>query len=163
VVLVGSDPAPKCVDAAEPFTGGSGRLIDNALSQARRTRADVFITNAVHCFLPDPPPTRQQIENHLPHLRGELEIVSPRLVIGMGKSAEKALRLIYPGAVEWAPRRRPPQSPGPPLLFFVKHPNRIRQWERAVEPEYVRRLAAAIRWAFRVAGSPASDDKTAVQ
>jgi DNA polymerase len=149
-VLVGSDPAPKCVDADEPFTGGSGDLIDDALHAARRDRDDVFITNAVHCFLPDPPPTRQQIDNHLPHLAGELEVIAPCLVIGMGRPAEKALRSIYPGAVEWTPRRRPPQSPRLPVVLFVKHPNRIRQWEPAEKPEYVRRLAAAIRWAFRV-------------
>ena len=74
----------------------------------------------------------------------------------MGKPAEKALRLIYPGAVEWTPRRRPPQSLLP-VLLYMKHPNRIRQWERAAEPEYVRRLATAIRWAFRAVGSPDRD------
>lgn len=157
VVLVGQAPAPKCIGVG-PFTGGSGELIDAALGAAGRDRSEVFITNAVHCFLPNHrPPRAGEIDTHLPHLRGELEIVSPRLVIGMGRSAEKALRSLYPGAVEWSPRRRTPRPSGPPLLLFVKHPNRIRQWERAEEPAYVRRLATAIRWAFAIATADRAD------
>ncbi|MCV7383592.1 uracil-DNA glycosylase family protein [Mycolicibacter longobardus] len=157
VALVGQAPAPKCV-GARPFTEGSGKLIDAALEAVDLSPDRVFITNAVHCHLPDHrPPTAREIATHLPHLRDELDIVSPSLVIGLGKHAEKALRSIYPGAVElrWpftTPSARQAQrleAAGAPLLLFAPHPNRIRQWEPANKPMYVRRLASALAWAWR--------------
>jgi uracil-DNA glycosylase family 4 len=35
-----------------PFTGGSGRLIDDALALAGMPKNSIFITNVVHCHPP---------------------------------------------------------------------------------------------------------------
>jgi uracil-DNA glycosylase len=79
-----------------PFTGGSGRVLDRSLAIAGIAKHEVFITNVVHCHPPDDRPSRpHEIENCRPYLHRELEIVQPRLVIGLGRDAEDALKSAY--------------------------------------------------------------------
>lgn len=49
VVLVGQSLCKKCMESRIPFTGGSGRYIDQALDLAGREKSEVFTTNLVHC------------------------------------------------------------------------------------------------------------------
>ena len=41
------------MDTKVPFTGGSGRLIDDILEMAGLDKPDIFITNVVHCHPPN--------------------------------------------------------------------------------------------------------------
>lgn len=110
VMIVGQSLCTKCMKSQVLFDGGCGLMLDEALGQTGRppgrTKDDVFITNVVHCH---PPNNRKSLkrekENCSGHLRAELAIVSPRLLIGLGDDARDALRLIYPKARElaWEP------------------------------------------------------------
>ncbi|SIG32353.1 uracil-DNA glycosylase family protein [Mycobacteroides abscessus] len=154
VALVGQSLCEKCMQTRIPFTEGSGELIDEAISLAGlKKKRDVFISNAVHCHPPKNRPSHQhEIVNCSPFLHRELEIVRPRLVITLGRDAERVMRFFYPRARVAeppfeAPRGRLPK--GVPLVFAAKHPSWIqRQHDDVLEDEYVSGLAAAIRWSF---------------
>lgn len=154
VALVGQSLCEKCMDSQVPFTGGSGDLIDEAIKRAGvKKKRDVFISNAVHCHPPKNRESRRhEIVNCAPFLHRELEIVRPRLVITLGRDAERVMRFFYPRARVSVPPFEPPRGrlpKGVPLVFAAKHPSWIqRQHDDVLEDEYVSGLAAAIRWSF---------------
>jgi DNA polymerase len=156
VVLVGESPAAKCMGAV-PFTGGSERILVAALTRARRTRDDVFITNTIHCHPPgDRDPLPEEITKCRRYLRSELNIVRPRLVIGLGKTyVHPALRSIYPDALELTPPFRVPRLPKPepeagdPLCLLFPHPRWIMTRAAPMRDDYQAALARALRWGFR--------------
>lgn len=155
VALVGQSLCQKCMESQVPFTGGSGELIDQSIARAGHDKKDVFISNAVHCHPPKNRPSHEhEIVNCSPFLHRELEIVRPRLVITLGRDAERALSFFYPRARTCRqpfeiPRGRLPK--GVPYIFHAKHPSWIqRQHDELLEADYVSGLAAAIRWSFHL-------------
>ncbi|CAA0132351.1 Type-4 uracil-DNA glycosylase [Mycolicibacterium vanbaalenii] len=153
VVLVGQSLCEKCMETQIPFTEGSGDLIDDGIKRAGRQKENLFISNAVHCHpLKNRASHQHEIVNCSPFLHRELEIVRPRLVITLGRDAERVLRFFYPrariSALPFeAPRGRLPK--GVPYIVNAKHPSWIqRQHDDALEDEYASSLAAAIRWSF---------------
>ena len=153
VALVGQSLCEKCMETQVPFTGGSGRLIDDALALAGMPKNSIFITNVVHCH---PPGNRKshdhEIINCCSFLHRELELVQPRLIISLGRDAERVLRFIYPRArmLTWpfvSPRDR--QSSSAPCLLVARHPSWIkRQHDASLEEQYVAGLTEAVIWSF---------------
>lgn len=139
VVIVGQSLCRQCMEPQEPFYGGSGTLLDRCFIKAGVEKKKLFITNVVHCH----PPKNQEslqlwIKRCTPHLHEELEIVQPRLVIGLGEDAEAALTAYY----------RKSRDLLTPALMFAKHPSWIlRKHDSALEQEYVNGLARALSWA----------------
>lgn len=153
VALVGQSLCEKCMSTQIPFTGGSGDLIDASIALAGHEKTDVFISNAVHCHPPKNRASHQhEIVNCSPFLHRELDIVRPRLVITLGRDAERVLRFFYPRARTSEPPFEPPLGrlpKGVPYIFNAKHPSWIqRQHSDELAEEYVSNLAAAIRWSF---------------
>lgn len=144
-----------CMRAQIPFTGGSGRFLNLALERAGLSKSDIFTTNVVHCHPPgNRPSLPHEIANCRPYLLRELEIVQPRLVVGLGKDASAALRDVYPNAdkLPWpfaATGCRQPTAASPKLLA-VPHPSGIKWQPQAQREEYVESLASALQWAFGV-------------
>lgn len=96
-----------------PFDGGSGRLLNRALEEAGTTKDAVFTTNVVDWHpLNSYQLTQRDISNETPRLKRELDAVSPKLVICLGKVAETTLRTLYPDAriFRWRSRRRASRS-----------------------------------------------------
>lgn len=153
VALVGQSLCEKCMESQVPFTGGSGELIDAGIKLAGRKKHDVFISNAVHCHPPKNRASHQhEIVNCSPFLYRELKIVRPRLLITLGRDAERIASFFYPRARCSEPPFEPPRGRLPkdvPYVFAAKHPSWIqRQHDDDLETEYVSGLAAAIRWSF---------------
>jgi DNA polymerase len=153
VALVGQSLCEKCMESQIPFTGGSGELIDAGIKLAGREKKDVFISNAVHCHPPKNRASHQhEIVNCAPFLHRELEIVRPRLVITLGRDAERVVSFFYPRARVSVPPFEIPRGrlpKGVPYIFNAKHPSWIqRQHDDRLEDDYVSGMAAAIRWSF---------------
>lgn len=91
IMVVGQNTCqPKCLESGIPFTGGSGRLLDDGLAACKLTRKDVFITNRVKCATKGNQLPSQEMEtNCLFFLKLELAFVKPRLVITLGKFAAR--------------------------------------------------------------------------
>lgn len=153
VVLVGQSLCEKCMDTQIPFTGGSGDLIDEGIALAGLRKDQVFISNAVHCHPPKNRASHQhEIVNCAPFLHRELELVRPRLVITLGRDAERVVRFFYPGARFVEPPFVPPRGRlprGVPIVFHAQHPSWVkRKHDDQRDLRYTRDLAAAIRWSF---------------
>lgn len=78
-----------------PFTGRSGKVFDQLLSDIGMNREDVYITNIVKCHPPgnrDPLPTEQ--DACMPYLKYETLLLRPRIIVCLGRIA--AQRIIRP-------------------------------------------------------------------
>lgn len=88
IMVVGQSLCARCMKTQVPFSGGSGRLLDSALERSNLRKADIFVTNVVHCH------TRgnrksfpHEIANCLEYLMKEIELVGPKAIIALGKDA----------------------------------------------------------------------------
>jgi uracil-DNA glycosylase family 4 len=160
VAIVGEALCFKCMQAREPFVGGSARILEDAFKRAGVAKAQLFITNSIHCHPPgDRDPYPHETRNCAGFLRAELrEIVQPRLVIGVGKFAKEAVQSLYKSEarreLNWpfrVPRPRLSDSPDATYLLFPKHPYHIMTRSAPERELYIRRLARAIEWGFATA------------
>jgi uracil-DNA glycosylase len=150
VFIIGQSLCKPCMESQIPFTGGSGLLLDRAFRLANVRKDQLFITNVVHCHPPDNRSSYpSEIENCTEYLCRELAIVQPKLVIGLGRDAEKWLRhyanmcpLIW--SVDLSPTELTEIA-----YLFVYHPAYFMyRGTSQQETTYIEHLASAIRWAF---------------
>jgi DNA polymerase len=152
VAIVGQSLCGPCMATQIPFTGGSGRIIDDALRLAHLTKDQVFTTNVVHCH---PPGNRasepHEIENCSEYLRRELELVGPTLIVGLGRDAARWLDA-------WADGKCPvlhsftsqTRITYKPTILLLPHPAYVLRQPEAVRQKYISELAQAIRNAATV-------------
>lgn len=158
VAIVGQSLCRKCMESGIPFTGGSGRYIDDALQIAGREKRDLFITNVVHCHPPSDRPSHQhEIDNCRGFLHGELDVVKPRLIIGLGADAKAELLSRYPDrlCLPWPFVRPRIYREGVTYLLFPEHPGSLRFKKAADRVYYSPSLARAIKWSFESVGEGA--------
>ena len=96
VMLIGEGPGQHEDEQGEPFVGRAGILLDKMLDAVGLSRQrNVFIANMVKCRPPknrDPQP--DETEACLPFLREQVRLISPRVIVCLGRIA--AQRLISP-------------------------------------------------------------------
>ena len=99
LMFVGEQPGDEEDIQGRPFIGPAGRLFNRALTEAGIPREDAFVTNAVKHFRFTPSGKRRlhqtpeagDIAYYRPFLLREIGIVGPRLLVGMGATALRAL------------------------------------------------------------------------
>lgn len=94
IVFVGEAPGENEDKTGRPFVGRAGMLLENLLAEIGYKREDVWIGNIVKHRPPqnrDPLP--DEIEACKPYLTRQLEIISPLLVVTLGRFA---LNYFYP-------------------------------------------------------------------
>lgn len=75
-----------------PFVGEAGKLLTRLIEKMGFNRQDVYITNAVKCHPPtNREPFESEIEICFDYLKREIEIVSPKVIMTLGKVATYAL------------------------------------------------------------------------
>jgi len=92
LMFVGEAPGRNEDLQGEPFVGTAGKLLDRLLSEAGIERERVYIANVLKCRPPgnrDPQP--DEIQACKPFLRGQLELVDPKVVVTLGNFATKLL------------------------------------------------------------------------
>jgi DNA polymerase len=88
IVIVGEAPGAKEDAAGVPFVGAAGKFLDSLLAEAGIARDDVFITNVVKARPPkNRDPKRDEVAHHWPWLEAQLDIISPRLLVPLGRHA----------------------------------------------------------------------------
>lgn len=90
ILLLGEAPGKHEDRTGRPFVGRAGAYLDRALRAHAIERKTVFITSVLKCFSPGPP-KKSQIEACLPWTREQMSVLEPRLVLVMGRTAERAL------------------------------------------------------------------------
>jgi uracil-DNA glycosylase len=96
-LIVGEAPGEQEDQAAEPFVGPAGKLLDNMLSALGLSRKSaqgggVYILNTIKCR---PPANRNPGPGELlqcsPFLHRQIELLQPRVILAMGRYAAQSL------------------------------------------------------------------------
>lgn len=81
----------------EPFVGRAGQLLTKIISAMGLKREDVYIGNIMNWRPEMPtsrgnrPPTSEEMNYCLPYLKAQIEIVKPKVVVALGKTAVNGL------------------------------------------------------------------------
>ena len=92
-LFVGEGPGADEDARGEPFVGQAGKLLDNMLAAIKLKRGNnVYIDNIVKCRPPgNRTPAADEIATCLPYLQRQIELIQPKLIVALGKTAATAL------------------------------------------------------------------------
>ena len=91
-MFVGEGPGADEDEQGLPFVGRAGQLLTNMIHAMGYQRKDVYICNIVKCRPPgnrNPEPV--EIETCFPFLKKQIEIISPKVIVCLGKFATQTL------------------------------------------------------------------------
>jgi len=92
VIIIGEAPGASEDEIGRPFVGRAGKILTEILNELDISREDIFITNIVKCRPPkNRIPKKTEIEACSKHLKKQIEIIEPELIITLGQSSIKAL------------------------------------------------------------------------
>lgn len=92
ILFVGEGPGEQEDIQGVPFVGPAGQLLDDMLSIIDLDRTKCYIANIVKCRPPrnrDPLETEQ--EACIGYLKQQIELISPKIIVCLGRIAAKAL------------------------------------------------------------------------
>ena len=86
IIFIGEAPGAKEDLTGLPFVGASGKFLDQLLAEIGMVRDDVFITSIVKYRPPsNRDPSRSELDESLPYLRRQIEIIEPKLIVFLGR------------------------------------------------------------------------------
>jgi DNA polymerase len=153
LMLVGEAPGADEDAQGEPFVGRAGQLLNKIIEAIGFGRDDVYICNILKCRPPNNrKPRVEEVEQCLPYLRKQIQLVRPALILCLGLTAAENLL----GTTESLGRLRGRtlQYEGTPVMVtyhpaaMLRNPNWKRPtWEdvqaaRALHDELVRKRGA---------------------
>jgi uracil-DNA glycosylase family 4 len=135
-LFVGEAPGADEDARGEPFVGQAGRLLDNMLAALRLARGrNVYIANVLKCRPPNNrTPTPFEAEACRPYLDRQIELIAPKVIVALGKSA--ATTLLNIDASIASLRGRVHRYQGVPLIvtyhpaYLLRNlPDKAKAWE----------------------------------
>jgi DNA polymerase len=98
LMFVGEAPGADEDRQGEPFVGAAGQLLTRIIKTMGYTRENVYIANVLKCR-PDMPagasgnrkPTGEEMKTCLPYLLEQIEIIRPKVIVGLGATAMEGL------------------------------------------------------------------------
>jgi len=148
-MLIGEAPGAEEDRLGEPFVGQAGKLLDSMLAAIDLTRGEnVYIANVLKCRPPgNRNPEPEEVEKCSPHLRAQIELIAPKLILAMGRFA--AQTLLNTDASIASLRGRVHEHAGVPLIvtyhpaYLLRNlPDKAKAWEDLV---FARRTMASLR------------------
>lgn len=93
VMFVGEGPGKEEDLQGEPFVGRAGQLLTDIITKGMGLRReDVYIANVIKCRPPDNRnPEPDEVESCEPFIVKQIEIIRPRIIVGLGKFAVQTL------------------------------------------------------------------------
>ena len=92
IMIIGEGPGAQEDAEGKPFVGRAGKLLDKMLESIQLDRTKVYISNVVNYRPPENrAPTEVEILRYLPHLRKHIEIINPKILVLLGKTALNAI------------------------------------------------------------------------
>lgn len=86
VLFIGEAPGFNEDQQKRPFVGRAGQLLRKNIRDIRWKEEDVYITNIVKRRPPENrDPTPEEIESYKPYLARQIEIISPKIVVPLGR------------------------------------------------------------------------------
>lgn len=91
-MIIGEAPGAEEDRQGEPFVGPAGQLLNEMLRAVGLERGDVYIANILKCRPPqNRDPTSAEVSACADHLSAQLTLVSPRLILAVGRIAAQNL------------------------------------------------------------------------
>ncbi len=92
-LFIGEGPGADEDEQGDPFVGQAGRLLDSMLTAIGCKRGrEVYIANVVKCRPPgNRMPTHEEAEACAPFLDRQIELLQPKLIVALGKTAATRL------------------------------------------------------------------------
>ncbi len=91
IVFLGEAPGRTEAATGRPFVGRSGQLLRATIRSIGLKEKDIFITSPVK-YLPDRgTPSKEQIVHGRKHLYKQLDIIKPKIIVLLGKTAVTAM------------------------------------------------------------------------
>jgi len=92
LMFVGEAPGEQEDLRGLPFVGPAGQLLTKIIEAIGLTRDEVYIANVLKCRPPgNRAPLPDEAARCLPHLRRQIEIIRPRILVTLGNPATQAL------------------------------------------------------------------------
>jgi DNA polymerase I len=92
IMLVGEAPGETETITKKPFTGGAGKLLWGMLNSVGISKDNLVITNMVACRPPNnKTPTQVELNYCEGRLKGEINLIKPKVIFALGELAMKAL------------------------------------------------------------------------
>jgi uracil-DNA glycosylase len=135
-LFVGEAPGAEEDARGEPFVGQAGRLLDNMLAALGIARGrNVYIANVLKCRPPNNrAPEPSESDACRPYLERQVELIQPKLIVALGKSA--ASLLLNTDATIASLRGRVHRYRGVPLIvtyhpaYLLRNlPDKAKAWE----------------------------------
>ena len=135
-LFVGEGPGADEDEQGEPFVGQAGKLLDSMLAAIGIARGrDAYIANVVKCRPPgNRTPTAAEAAACAPYLDRQIELIQPRLIVALGKTA--AIRLLGTEASLASLRGKVHDYKGTPLVvtyhpaYLLRSlPEKAKAWE----------------------------------
>ncbi len=120
-LFIGEGPGADEDEQGEPFVGQAGKLLDAMMAALGIKRGrEVYIANVVKCRPPgNRTPTPEEAAACAPFLDRQIELISPKVIVALGKTA--ATRLLQTEASLGSLRGRVHRYRGTPLVVTY-HP-----------------------------------------
>ncbi len=91
-MIIGEAPGADEDRQGEPFVGAAGKLLNEMLRAVGVERSAVFIANILKCRPPDNrDPRPEEIAACAGHLRAQIALVAPELILAVGRIAAQSL------------------------------------------------------------------------
>ena len=93
LLIVGESPSDYEIEYSKAFLGESGKLLNKILKAIGYTRsAKVYLTYLIKYKIDDSRyPLNSEINKCIPLLKKQIEIIEPKIIVGLGKVVGKAL------------------------------------------------------------------------
>jgi DNA polymerase len=92
LMFVGEAPGADEDIQGEPFVGRAGQLLTKIIEAIGLTRGDVYIANVIKCRPPgNRNPEPDEVEQCEPFLFRQIDTVSPKVIVALGKFAAQSL------------------------------------------------------------------------
>ena len=138
-LFVGEGPGADEDEQGEPFVGQAGKLLDSMLGAIGIARGrEAYIANVVKCRPPgNRTPSAEEAAACAPFLDRQIELIQPRLIVALGKTA--AIRLLGTEASLASLRGRVHDYKGTPVVvtyhpaYLLRSlPEKAKAWEDLV-------------------------------
>src|SRR3990167_580699 len=97
VMFVGEAPGKHEDEKGKPFCGMAGNVLDDRILKVLKlNRKKIWVTNSVKCRPPNNrKPNNIEVDKCIPWLRKEINIIKPKIIICLGKTAESTIRTYF--------------------------------------------------------------------
>ncbi len=92
LMFIGEAPGVDEDRQGSPFVGEAGKLLTSLIQKMGFKREEVYITNTVKCHPPNNrDPLEEEVSSCFEYLKKEIEIISPKVIMTLGKVATYVL------------------------------------------------------------------------